>query len=97
MMESITKLQFQSLALGTILPTGVQPVTLVFGAVDSAFTIAIETNMADPLTALQGNVWLRIDDTDPGLTIPVLGEPVVENTAPVISTAIEQPDAPIAQ
>lgn len=95
--EFITQLQFVSSTQGPLQPNGLQYTTLLFASLTSSVTISVNTTMGDPLVGLTGLSWLRIDDTNPNVSIPVLGAVVSENTAPVITATVEQPGALLAQ
>lgn len=95
-MEFIRKLQVVSAYPGTLQSTGIQPAAITLGD-GSPFSVVVNTDMSDPLTVLVGtSVWVRIDDTDPGVSIPAPGVATSESTAPVITATVEQIAPPTA-
>lgn len=92
-MEFIRKLSVQGVAPGALQSNGIQPATVTLGD-NSTFSVAIATDLSDPLAqyAVGTPIWVRFDDTDPGVAIPVIGTSVSESTAPVITATVAQPD-----
>jgi hypothetical protein len=98
--EFIKAVQVASVTPGTLQSNGVQPATVAFSAVDgTGFQASVMVNVSDALAqyAVGTPMWLRIDDTQPSMTIPPVGAPASESTATVITATVENLDAPLAQ
>jgi len=98
--EFIKAMQVASVVPGVLQSNGTQPSTVNLVAVDNTgFAVAITVDLADPFAqyAVGTPLWLRLDDTQPGMTVPPLGGSVSENTALVITATVENVDAPAAQ
>ena len=96
--EFIRALQVVSVNFGPLQSNGLQPAAVVLGDT-STFTVVINTDASDPVSqyAVGTPLWVRVDDTNPGVAIPPPAAAVSESTAPVITATVEQFDPPTAQ
>ncbi|KVT62178.1 hypothetical protein WK54_07665 [Burkholderia ubonensis] len=97
--ECMKQMQIVSVTPGTLQFNGIQPATIALGAVDGTCSMTVTTNMADPLSqyTVGTTLWVRIDDTQPSMSIPAVGQPASESTAAVITATVENIGAPQAQ
>ena len=98
--EFVKAMQVASVVPGVLQSNGTQPSTVNLIAVDgTGFAAAITVDLADALAqyAVGTPMWLRLDDTQPVMTMPPLGGAASENTAAVITATVENVDAPAAQ
>ena len=97
--EFVKQMQVASVASGALQFNGIQPATVALTAIDGTCSMTFTTNAADPLAqyAVGTALWVRIDDTQPSMSIPPLGQPASENTASVITATVENIGAPQAQ
>lgn len=97
--EFVKQMQVASLTPGVLQFNGIQPATVALQAMDGTCSMTFTTNMADPLTqyAVGTTLWVRIDDTQPSMTTPAVGQPASESTAAVTTATVENIGAPQAQ
>lgn len=97
--EFVKQMQVASITPGVLQFNGIQPAAIALMAVDGTCSMTFTTNMADPLAqyAVGTALWVRIDDTQPTMTIPPVGAPASESTASVITATVENVGAPQAQ
>ncbi|HEM7879085.1 TPA: hypothetical protein U2L31_005511 [Burkholderia contaminans] len=97
--EFVKQMQVASLTLGALQPTGIQPATLALAAVDGTCSMTYTTTAADPLAqyAVSTMLWVRIDDTQPTMGIPSIGQSTSESTASVITATVENDGVQQAQ
>ncbi|WP_321921712.1 hypothetical protein [Burkholderia sp. BCC1998] len=93
------QMQVASITPGVLQFNGIQPAVIALAAVDGTCSMTFTTNMADPLSqyAVGAMLWVRIDDTQPSMSTPPVGQPASENTAAVITATVENIGAPQAQ
>ncbi|RQQ54299.1 hypothetical protein [Burkholderia stagnalis] len=97
--EFVKQMQVVSLTPGVLQFNGIQPATIALVAADGTCSMTFTTNMADPLSQYAAGtmLWVRIDDTQPSMSIPLVGQPASENTAAVVTATVENVGAPQAQ
>ncbi|HHX4053952.1 MAG: hypothetical protein ACN6QT_36425 [Burkholderia contaminans] len=97
--EFVKQMQVASLTPGALQFNGIQPAVVALQAVDGTCSMTFTTNMADPLAqyAVGTTLWVRIDDSQPSMAIPTVGQPASENTASVVTATVENIGAPQAQ
>lgn len=98
--EFIKAVQVTSITPGPLQSNGTQPCAVLLTAVDgTGFSATIMSNASDAISqyAVGTPMWIRIDDTQPTMSIPAVGAPTSESTASVVTATVENMDAPLAQ